>query len=389
MRSGRPRGLFADSLLYCTVFAAVALEIAVRLIKTLVVLLIILVVALIWLTRPGPVDAVGWDAPPPPPATGALVENTDLRQAALLGQGMLNGPEAILLDDAGNLFSGTADGRIVRIDDQGNIHLVANTGGRPLGMALDNIGRLIVADAARGLLRIDADGRIEVLVDNIDGTPLTLCDDVTVGKDGTLYFTDASSRFPLSHYRLDLIEGRPHGRLLAYHPDTGALRVLLDDLYFANGVTLSPDEDFVLVNETFRYRIRRFWLSGSNAGQDDLFADNLPGFPDNLSRRPAGDGYWVAIPSRRNPDFDQISHSAPLRNLLARLPQRLQPSPEHYGMVLLLDNAGEIVAAPQDPGGALLHELTSAVEHDGHLYLGSLSGDRIGKWPLPPALRHP
>src|SRR5690606_3035880 len=91
--SGRQRRPFPGSLLYCTVFAAVALEIAVRLIKTLVVLLIILVMTLIWLTRPGPVDAVGWDVPAPPPATGALMENTDLRQAALLGQGMLNGPE--------------------------------------------------------------------------------------------------------------------------------------------------------------------------------------------------------------------------------------------------------------------------------------------------------
>src|SRR5690606_2630247 len=278
--------------------------------------------------------------------------------------------------------TGTADGRIVRIDEQGGVHRVANTGGRPLGMAMDAFGRLIVADAVRGLLRIDTDGRIQVLVSEIDGEPLNLCDDVAVGDDGTLYFTDASSRFPLQQYRLDLIEGRPHGRLIAFHPDTGELRVLLDELYFANGVALSPGQDFVLVNETFRYRIRRYWLSGERAGQDDIFADNLPGFPDNLSRRPAGDGYWVAIPSRRNPDFDQISHSALLRNMLARLPENLQPSPEHYGMVLLLDNAGQIVAAPQDPGGELLHELTSAVEHNGHLYLGSLSGDRIGKWPL-------
>src|SRR5690606_6397912 len=127
-----------------------ALEIAVRLLKILVILLIILVVALIWVTRPGPVDAVGWDAPSPPPATGALTENTDVRRAALFGRGLLNGPEAVLLGDAGNLFTGTADGGLVRIDEQGGVHRVANTGGRPLGMAMDAFERLIVADAVRG-----------------------------------------------------------------------------------------------------------------------------------------------------------------------------------------------------------------------------------------------
>jgi hypothetical protein len=58
--------------------------------------------------------------------------------------------------------------------------------------------------------------------------------------------------------------------------------VLLKDLYFANGVALSANEDFVLVNETYRYRISRYWLKGEQAGTQDVFIDNLPGLPDNL-----------------------------------------------------------------------------------------------------------
>lgn len=359
----------------------------VRWIKLLLVVLVTLFAVLFWLTRPGPVDAVAWRSPAAPPLVGVLAENGDLRQATLLAQGLLDGPEAVTLDDSGELFTGTADGRLVRIDTQGGVHPIAHTGGRPLGLALDQQGRLIVADAVRGLLRVAADGHIETLVDEIDGVPLQFCDDVAIGADGVIYFTDASSRFTLPDYHLDLIEGRPYGRLLAYDPNTGDTRVLLGDLYFANGVTLSPNGDYLLVNETFRYRIRRYWLQGERAGEQDLFAHGLPGFPDNISTRPGGEGYWVAIPSRRNPLFDRISASAALRNLLARMPASLQPAPERYGMALLLNLNGDIVAAPQDPGGELLHGITSAVEHDGHLYLGTLGGDRIGRWPIPESLR--
>ena len=41
---------------------------------------------------------------------------------------------------------------------------------------------------------------------------------------------------------------------------------------FANGVALNHDESFVLVNETWRGHVRRYWLSGPNEGQTDIFA---------------------------------------------------------------------------------------------------------------------
>ena len=85
---------------------------------------------------------------------------------------------------------------------------------------------------------------------------------------------------------LEPLEARPWGRLIEYDPATNRARVLLDDLYFANGVAVSEDGSFVLVAETFRYRIRRYWLTGPRAGEDEVFADNLPGFPDGVS----GDG---------------------------------------------------------------------------------------------------
>ena len=40
------------------------------------------------------------------------------------------------------------------------------------------------------------------------------------------------------------------GRLLAYEPQTGQVRTLLDSLYMPNGIALSPEEDFIMMSET-------------------------------------------------------------------------------------------------------------------------------------------
>src|SRR5688572_31973706 len=54
-----------------------------------------------------------------------------------------------------------------------------------------------------------------------------------------------------------LLEHQPNGRLMAMDPKTLKPRTLLRGIYFANGVAVSPDQSFVLVAETGRYRIRR------------------------------------------------------------------------------------------------------------------------------------
>lgn len=53
---------------------------------------------------------------------------------------------------------------------------------------------------------------------------------------------------------------------------------------FANGVVLSDDEEFVLVAETMKARVLRYYLKGPKEGTFDIFVDGLPGLTDNLSR---------------------------------------------------------------------------------------------------------
>lgn len=77
-------------------------------------------------------------------------------------------------------------------------------------------------------------------------------DDVIEASDGSLYFSVASTKFGLHDWFLDVLEARPHGQLLKYNPSSNEVSILLDHLSFANGVALSPDEDYLLVCETWK-----------------------------------------------------------------------------------------------------------------------------------------
>ena len=157
-----------------------------------------------FLLSPSPVDSTAWDAPPPPALTGKLAPNERLRLADLLARGQVYGPEDTTVGADGVLYTGTQDGKIVRVWPDGRVENWLDTSGRPLGMVFDAGGNLIVADAWKGLLSIAPDGGVTLLSRESEGLPFGFTDDVDIAPDGRIYFTDASSRFEQPDYVLDL-----------------------------------------------------------------------------------------------------------------------------------------------------------------------------------------
>ncbi|HVL01106.1 MAG TPA: SMP-30/gluconolactonase/LRE family protein [Dongiaceae bacterium] len=352
-------------------------------IKWLLAPFMLLALALLTLILlPSPINATAWEPPKAPPMIEKYAPNQKLDKAEVLGQGSIPGPEDVDVDSQGRIYGGTADGRIVRWLPSGEVETVATTGGRPLGLHWDAQGKLIICDAFKGLLMLDVETKqLTTLLTEVDGVPLVFTDDLEIARDGMIYFSDASIKYDQKHYMLDMLEARPWGRLIRYDPATKEATTLLRELYFANGIALSQNNDFVLINETFRYRIIRYWISGPNAGQHDVFFDNLPGFPDGVSSSGRGT-FWVALGTTRNRQADNLHPHPYLKNLVAKLPAFLRPQPERYGFVLELDEAGNVVRNLQDRDGNHYPMITSAQERNGILYLGSLETDGIARLPL-------
>lgn len=246
--------------------------------------------------------------------------------------------------DEGAVFTGTSDGSIFRLSHDGaNLDRIAHTGGRPLGLEIDLDGRLLVCDAHRGLLRVDTrSGAVEVVTGDVDGRPMRFCNNAAIASDGTVWFSDSSTRFGIADWKADIVQNTRTGRLLRLDTD-GTITVVLDGLAFANGVALSRGEDFVAVAETGARTVVRRWLTGPNAGMRDLLCADLPGYPDNIARG-SDDLIWVTIASPRDSLVERLQHGPmALRRVATRLPERLQPAPKRTIRVLAYDDDGMLI----------------------------------------------
>jgi sugar lactone lactonase YvrE len=282
------------------------------------------------------------------------------------------GAEDVLVGADGTVWTGTEDGAIWAIDPaSGSARRVADTGGRPLGLELLDGGDLLVCDARRGLLRVDpGSGEVEVLLDRLEGRPMKFCNNAAVASDGTIWFSDSSRHYGIEEWKDDFVQDTRTGRLARRDPD-GTVTVVLDGLAFANGVALASDESYVCVAETRARTVVRLWLTGPRAGERDHLVQDLPGYPDNISR--GSDGLvWVTIGSPLDGLVEWIG-SAPLaiRKLVTRIPERLQPAPKRTIRAQAYDADGRLVhdLDIDHPG---FHMVTGVREHDGRVWMGSL-----------------
>ncbi|MEU7868074.1 SMP-30/gluconolactonase/LRE family protein [Dactylosporangium sp. NPDC049140] len=323
------------------------------------------------------IDGASLPATTPPPLTGPWSPtDTRIDQAVLVPLPAGHAPEDVAVDPDGAVFTGTHEGVVWRLRGD-TFEALADTGGRPLGIEHDpRDGSLIICDAYRGLLRLTPDGELHELTREAAGTAILFCNNAAIARDGTVYFSDSSSRFPLSHWRRDLLEHRPNGRVLAYDPASGTTSLVAAGLYFPNGVALTPDESALLVCETVAHRLTRIALP---SGAATVLAD-LPAYPDNMSS--AGDGtFWIALASPRVAIAERLLPHPGIRRVVATLPTWMQPQPGKHTIAAQVDADGTVLRTVHSPAGR--YPMLTGVRQAGDtLWFGSLTERSIARVPL-------
>ena len=319
-----------------------------------------------------------------------------LSEAQSIGLGELEGPEDVILDADDHLYCGTRHGEIVRFfaPDYKKSEVFAHTGGFPLGLAFDRDGNLLSCVGAMGLYSIAKSGAVTKLsaetkrswTSIVDDARLRDPNDCDVAPDGRIFFTDSTTRYDAHEWALDSIESRPTGRLLCYDPKTGKTTTLLDKYRYANGVCIAHDGKSLFMAESWACRVHRYWFDGPKAGQVECVIKDMPGYPDNINR--ASDGtYWMAWLGMRTPSFDlALRHPGMRKRMTRRLPMDEWLFPNiNTGGVVKFDESGRIVQAMGDLSGAAHPMVTSMREHKGHLYIGGILNNRIGRYRIPNA----
>jgi len=331
---------------------------------------------------PVPVSPVAWTAPEDPGLVDPFGPDDRLAAAAAIDLGRYSGPEDVTAGRDGRLYATTKDGVVLQIDGYGTVREFASVGGRALGIETAADGSFVVANAMLGLQRISRDGEVEVLLDRFDGAPLAYPNDVAIAPDGTIYLSESSTKFAARDYgdtfeasKLDLLEHGAHGRVLAFEPRSGAVRLVIGGLNYANGVAVSEDGHYLLVAETGSYRILRHWLDGAQAGETDVVLDNLPAFPDNINNGRNG-RFWIGLVAPRSKALDVLSGRPYLRKVVQRLPAALRPTALPSSHVIAITGDGEVLINLQDPA-ARFPSLTGVFETRDRLYLTTLFGNAL------------
>ena len=322
-----------------------------------------------------------------------------LSAADSIGLGELEGPEDVILDQDDNLYCGTRHGEIIRFHapDYQRSEVFAHTGGFPLGLAFDRAGNLISCVGAMGLYSISKAGVVTKLsaetqrswTSIVDDARLRDPNDCDVAPDGRIFFTDSTTRYDAHEWALDSIESRPTGRLLCYDPQTGKTSTVLDRFRYANGVCIAHDGKSLFMAESWACSVHRYWFDGPKAGQVECVIKDMPGYPDNINR--ASDGtYWMAWLGMRTPSFDlALRHPGMRKRMTRRLPQDEWLFPNiNTGGVVKFDETGRIVETLGDLTGTAHPMVTSMREHKGHLFIGGILNNRIGRYRVPNADPH-
>lgn len=312
---------------------------------------------------------------------GPFAKNNVLQAIEKLGEGVLDRPEDTAVDIQGLIYTATRDGWIKRMHLNGSWEDWKKVGGTPLGLTVSRSGDVLVCMPNQGLLKVN-DDQIFLLASEVDGIPIRLANAVVEASDGSVYFSDASTKFGNDKFFLDLLEAKPHGRLVKYDPITKNSTVLLDGLGFANGVALSSKEDYILICETWKFRCLKHWISGEKLGSTEIFIENLPGGPDNINIAADGQSYWIALLGRmRSRQLQFVYRYGILKHIFATYPYLLEwiGFQKNQALVVKVGEEGEPIISFDDSNGKVMSMVTSVMEVGDYLYLGSLKANFLGR----------
>ncbi|MFC4334527.1 SMP-30/gluconolactonase/LRE family protein [Salininema proteolyticum] len=174
------------------------------------------------------------------------------------------------------VWSDIPNNRLMRWDETtGAVGVFRHDSGYANGNTVDRQGRLITCEqGARRLTRTEHDGTTTVLADAFDGRKLNSPNDVVVGSDDAIWFTDPRYGISDAYEGYGKAESEIGGDyVFRIDGGTGELSAVATDFTRPNGLAFSPDEGHLYIVDTRQRHIRRFAVKpGGTLSGGEVFA---------------------------------------------------------------------------------------------------------------------
>ena len=183
--------------------------------------------------------------------------------------GFTEGP---VWDESGFLYvSDEVQNKIFRVFLDGRKEEVISLGD-PDGNTYDRQRRLIdCASVLRAIIAVTPEGKYTILADRYEGKKLNSPNDVVIGPDGAIYFTDPT---------LDLVKGEQQEipfQGVYRLDDKGGVRLLTKDLTQPNGLAFSPDGKHFYVDDSEQRNIRVYDIAPDGSLSNGRIFGEEPG----------------------------------------------------------------------------------------------------------------
>ena len=198
------------------------------------------------------------------------------------------------------LFSDIPANKIYRWAPEQALSVWRTPSGNSNGLLLDSRGRLLVCEhgGRRVSLTLDS-GELVTLCDSFNGGRLNSPNDVALGADGSLWFTDP----PYGLGKQEESE-QPACYVFRLAPGAKAPTAVVEDFNRPNGIVFSPDKKVLYISDSGSpHHIRYFRVAGESLEEIGVFAVISPGGPDGMCvdsegrlYSTAGDGVHVFSP---------------------------------------------------------------------------------------------